>query len=83
MVERQCKITLGFDRLIQSQLPMGRIRAPEEIADAIIFLCSSRANWVNGKSLIVDGAPSIYPLRHIKLISMLIIRVAIVGALCI
>ncbi|KAF3003333.1 hypothetical protein E8E14_000511 [Neopestalotiopsis sp. 37M] len=61
MVQRQCEATPGFDRLIQSQLPMGRMGAPEEISDAILFLCSSKASWVNGSSLMVDGAMSIRP----------------------
>ncbi|KAI0481173.1 hypothetical protein GGR56DRAFT_629159 [Xylariaceae sp. FL0804] len=61
MVERTCESAPGFDKLIQSQLPMGRMGTPEEIADAIIFLCSPRASWVNGSNMMVDGAMSVCP----------------------
>ena len=35
--------------------PIGRIGAPEEIADAVIWLSSSKSSFVIGHSLLVDG----------------------------
>jgi len=35
--------------------PMGRIAEPEEIADAILFLLSDQARFINGTQLVVDG----------------------------
>jgi NAD(P)-dependent dehydrogenase (short-subunit alcohol dehydrogenase family) len=35
--------------------PIGRIGTPEEIADAVIWLCSSKSSFVVGHSLLVDG----------------------------
>jgi NAD(P)-dependent dehydrogenase (short-subunit alcohol dehydrogenase family) len=35
--------------------PMGRIGTPEEIADAVIWLCSAQASFVTGHVLVVDG----------------------------
>lgn len=35
--------------------PIGRIGKPEEIADAVIWLCSDKASFVTGHSLMVDG----------------------------
>jgi NAD(P)-dependent dehydrogenase (short-subunit alcohol dehydrogenase family) len=35
--------------------PLGRIAEPEEVADAITYLLSERASYVNGHVLIMDG----------------------------
>lgn len=35
--------------------PMKRMGRPEEVADCAIFLCSSKASFVQGASLVVDG----------------------------
>jgi 3-oxoacyl-[acyl-carrier protein] reductase len=39
----------------RSRLPVGRMATPEEIAAAIVFLCSERASNVSGASWSVDG----------------------------
>ena len=35
--------------------PMGRLGKPEEIADAVVYLASEKASYVNGQLLSVDG----------------------------
>lgn len=35
--------------------PMGRMGDPREVADAVLFLSSSRASFVQGHALVVDG----------------------------
>ncbi len=36
-------------------IPGGRLGRPEEVADAVVFLCSHRASWITGATLLVDG----------------------------
>lgn len=38
-----------------SEVPIGRLGAPKEIADAVIFLASSGANYITGETLHVNG----------------------------
>ncbi|KAL3472554.1 hypothetical protein BJX99DRAFT_235376 [Aspergillus californicus] len=35
--------------------PMKRMGQPEEVADAVLFLCSTRASFVQGHAMVVDG----------------------------
>lgn len=39
--------------------PMGRKGSPEEVAEAVLWLCSDAASFVNGHTLVVDGGASI------------------------
>lgn len=36
-------------------IPLGRLGQPEELAAAVAFLCSERASFITGTSLVVDG----------------------------
>ena len=44
----------AYDSVV-AQIPFGRLGAPEEVADAIVFLASERARWISGATLVVDG----------------------------
>jgi len=44
----------GFAAIV-STIPLGRTADPEEIAEAIVFLASGKASYVNGATLHVDG----------------------------
>ena len=35
--------------------PVGRLGSPDEIADAVVWLCSDRASFVTGQAIAVDG----------------------------
>ena len=42
--------------VIESRHPQGRLGQPDEIAQAVLWLCSDAASFVNGHMLTVDGA---------------------------
>ncbi len=44
-----------MDRVVKQYSASGRVGDPDEIADAIAFLCSHSARFVNGAELTVDG----------------------------
>src|ERR1700730_17494933 len=41
-----------------STVPLGRVGEPNEIANAILFLCSDQASFISGHVLSVDGGKS-------------------------
>ena len=42
-------------KAMQKIIPMGRVGRPEEIASAVLWLCSDAASYVTGQSISVDG----------------------------
>ncbi len=41
--------------MLKNEVPLQRFGTPEEIADAVAFLCSERASFITGANLVVDG----------------------------
>jgi enoyl-[acyl-carrier protein] reductase III len=52
----------GFEQLLKeakAKTPAGRIGTPEDIANVIVFLCSDRAQWIVGQTIVADGGHSL------------------------
>jgi len=39
-------------------LPMNRVGTPQDIANAVLFLCSDEASYITSQNLVIDGAES-------------------------
>jgi NAD(P)-dependent dehydrogenase (short-subunit alcohol dehydrogenase family) len=55
MVERAMGTGEQADAATRMMEPIGRMGRPEEIASAVLWLCSEGAAFVTGESLVVDG----------------------------
>lgn len=55
MLERVAGGKAQAEAAFGPQEPVGRLGRPEEIADAVLWLCSSGASFVTGHALAVDG----------------------------
>jgi 3-oxoacyl-[acyl-carrier protein] reductase len=58
---REAGITPGaaLERLADG-IPLKRLGRPEELAAAAVFLCSERASFITGQSIVVDGGASTF-----------------------
>lgn len=55
MVERVITADARMQSQLESSEPVGRLGKPEEIASAVLWLCSDGASFVTGQALAVDG----------------------------
>jgi NAD(P)-dependent dehydrogenase (short-subunit alcohol dehydrogenase family) len=55
MVERVMKAHEANVAIIENMHPMKRMAEAEEIADAVLFLCSDKARFITGHPLAIDG----------------------------
>jgi len=46
----------SVEQMIRASQPGGRLGTAEEVAEAVVWLCSDRSGFVSGASLAVDGA---------------------------
>jgi NAD(P)-dependent dehydrogenase (short-subunit alcohol dehydrogenase family) len=46
-------------KLLEQQAPLRRDGRPEDVADAVVFLCSDEAAFITGHALVVDGGLTI------------------------
>jgi 3-oxoacyl-[acyl-carrier protein] reductase len=55
---RQQADPAGIAAMVERELPLGRFGTVEEVADAVVFIACSRASWINGACIVVDGGQS-------------------------
>ena len=55
---RQQEDPAGIADFVMRELPFGRFGRPEEVGAVVAFLVSSRASWISGASVPVDGCQS-------------------------
>ncbi|MET0545233.1 MAG: SDR family NAD(P)-dependent oxidoreductase [Caulobacterales bacterium] len=44
-----------FYNATQAAVPLGRLGAPDDVAAAVVFLCSPVANYITGTNIVIDG----------------------------
>jgi NAD(P)-dependent dehydrogenase (short-subunit alcohol dehydrogenase family) len=55
MIEGNSQQNAQLEKVVKEVVPAGRFGTPEEIAEAVIWLSSTAASFVNGHTLVVDG----------------------------
>ena len=49
------KLDEKFKEVIISKIPSARLGEPNDVANAVVFLCSNLSNYINGETLHVNG----------------------------
>ena len=55
MMQATMSLDPSVEKMILRSMPGGRLARPEEIAEAVVWLCSDRASFVSGEAMLVDG----------------------------
>ncbi len=59
MMDRFTSGTPEGRQQVIAQEPVGRMGKPEEIANAVLWLCSDAASFVVGHAMVVDGGQTV------------------------
>jgi NAD(P)-dependent dehydrogenase (short-subunit alcohol dehydrogenase family) len=49
----------GTQEMVERNVPMRRLGQPREVADLLFFLCSSRASYITGSEVHIDGGQQV------------------------
>ena len=55
MLERIVRAKPDLEAKLQARVPLGRLGTPEEIAAAVVYLCTENASFITGHALVMDG----------------------------
>ncbi|MCA9880944.1 MAG: SDR family oxidoreductase, partial [Thermomicrobiales bacterium] len=59
MMDRFTGGTAAGRQSVVEQEPVGRVGRPEEVAAAVLYLCSDDASFITGEVLVIDGGQTI------------------------
>jgi NAD(P)-dependent dehydrogenase (short-subunit alcohol dehydrogenase family) len=54
-IEENIQSDPHYEERILAHQPIGRLGQPEEVAEAVVWLCSDRASLITGAAIPVDG----------------------------
>lgn len=58
LIDTEMARKLGFDKNATLDIPLGRLGKPEEVANLVVFLSSSLADYINGQTISINGGQS-------------------------
>jgi len=61
-MDEELATPLAFRKLLEESIPLRRYATSDEIANAVLFLCSGAASYVTGAVLACDGGQSLLGL---------------------
>ena len=53
-----------FSKEDEKQHPVGRVGAPEDIANAVLYLCAEESSFITGQNITIDGGMSKQMIYH-------------------
>lgn len=60
LTEELIKVNPEIENELVRDIPAGRMGRPDEIANAVVWLCSESSSFIDGHALVVDGAFTIH-----------------------
>jgi 3-oxoacyl-[acyl-carrier protein] reductase len=51
--------SVEFIRMMEEAVPLGRLGAPRDVANAVLFLASEEASYITGTTIVIDGGQTL------------------------